>query len=227
MNIRRRPRQASKATGPRKKRGPGPGRPTRAQIETRNAELLDKALDLFLERGFEEATLNKITGAIGMAKRTVYARYGDKATLLKAALQRAIEDWIISTDRLRALETGNLEQSLLRIAQVLVANIMSPAGLRLMRITNSVSHRMPEVGAYNFHRGTERTVAYLADLFRRKLRPDGSALPNADQAAMAFLNLVVGEPARTTAWGMVLDKATIEQHTRYCVQLFLHGLLAQ
>jgi AcrR family transcriptional regulator len=225
--MQQRAEPAGAAKRPRKTAGGRPGRPTREQIEARNAELLDKALDMFLERGFEQTTLNKLTAAVGMAKRTVYARYGDKATLFKAALQRAIEDWVTPIERLRALETDDLDASLHAIAKVLVANIMSPAGLRLMRITNSVSHRMPEVGVYTFHRGTDRTVAYLADLFRRKLRPDGSELPDADQAAMAFLNLVVGEPARLTAWGMVLDEARIDRHTRYCVGLFLDGLRRQ
>ena len=58
-----------------------PGRPTLS-----DAQLLDIALDLFLENGFERTSIDAITAAAGMAKRTVYARYGDKETLFKAAL---------------------------------------------------------------------------------------------------------------------------------------------
>ena len=42
---------------------------------------------------------------------------------------------------------------------------------------------------------------------------------------MGFLYLVVGGPASSTAWGMVLEKSQIDKHTRDCVRLFLHGLL--
>src|ERR1700733_2088209 len=94
----------------------GPGRPTLT-----NEELLDKALDLFLEKGFERTTIDAITASAGMAKRTVYARYGDKATLFKAALQRAIDDWIVPVEQLQAAETDDLEETLLAVARILIA----------------------------------------------------------------------------------------------------------
>src|SRR5580704_13171607 len=108
----------------------GPGRPTLS-----NEELLDKAVDLFLEKGFERTTIDAITASAGMAKRTVYLRYGDKTALFKAALQRAIEDWIVPVEQLRAAESDDVEDTLLRVGQILMENLMSPAGLRLLRIT--------------------------------------------------------------------------------------------
>lgn len=198
-----------------------PGRPSLS-----NEELLDKALDLFLEQGFERTSIEAICQAAGMAKRTVYARYGDKTTLFKAALQRAIEEWIVPVERLRAAETGNLEQTLLAIGTVLVANLMSPAGLRLLRLTNAVSGRMPEIGAFNFEQGTGPTIAYLADLlYRRAGLADDSS--DARDAGEAFLNLITGGPALSAAWGVATDQAVVERHTRYSVRLFLHGLLPQ
>ena len=197
-----------------------PGRPTRS-----NEELLDKALDLFLEKGFERTSIDAITAAAGMAKRTVYLRYGDKMVLFKAALERAIKEWIVPIERLRAAESDDLEETLLRVGHILVANIMSPAGLRLLRITNAESARMPEISAYTYRQGTAPTLAYLADLFHRRIRPGGISMQDADEAALGFLYLVVGGPANMTAWGVVLDDTAIGKHTRYCVRLFLRGLL--
>jgi TetR/AcrR family transcriptional repressor of mexJK operon len=197
-----------------------PGRPSRS-----NEELLDLALDLFLEHGFERTSIDAISVAAGMAKRTVYLRYGDKATLFKAALKRAIEEWIVPVERLRAAESDSLEESLLRIGQILVANIMSPAGLRLLRLTNAESGRHPELGAFALQQGTHPTVAYLADLFTRRIGPETLMQVNPVEAADAFLNLVVGGPSNATAWGVVLDAGAIDHHTRYSVELFLHGLL--
>ncbi len=192
-----------------------PGRPSLS-----NEELLDTALDLFLERGFERTSIDAITAAAGMAKRTVYARYGDKTTLFKAALTRAIEEWIVPVERLRAVECDDLEQTLLGIGRILVANILSPAGLRLLRLTNAESGRMPEIGAYNVRQGTEPTSAYLADLLRRYL---GERV-DAEQAAGAFLDLVVGGPANAAAWGVPLGADAIDARTRYAVHVLLHGL---
>ena len=113
----------------------------------------------------------------------------------------------------------------LRIGQILVANVLSPGGQRLLRLTNAVSGRMPEIGAFNVQKGTEPTLAYLADLFQRWLEYDGTELPQADAAAEAFLDLVVGGPANSAARGVVLDDVAVDRHTRYCVRLFLHGVV--
>ena len=194
-----------------------PGRPSLS-----NEQLLDHALDLFLEQGFERTSIEAICARAGMAKRTVYARYGDKTTLFRAALERAIEDWIVPIDRLRAAETEDLEASLLAIGHILLANIMSPAGLRLLRLTNSESSRSPEIGAYNVEQGTEPTIAYLADLYVRRL-PGQLAPPDARAAAEGFLHLVTG-PAIDAAWGVRRDEADLARHILSSVQLFLHGL---
>lgn len=197
----------------------GPGRPTLS-----NEELLDKALDLFLEKGFERTTIDAITASAGMAKRTVYLRYGDKTALFKAALQRAIEEWIVPVEQLRAAESDDVEDTLLKVGQILVENLMTPAGLRLLRITNAESARMPEIGAYSYENGTAPTIAYLADLIQRRI-PVRSDIANAEEAAFAFLYLVACGPATMAAWGVVLDNAAIDRHTQYCVRLFLYGLL--
>jgi len=44
-------------------------------------------------------------------------------------------------------------------------------------------------------------------------------------AAEAFLDLVVGGPANAAARGVVLDADAVDRHTRYCVGLFLHGVV--
>lgn len=214
-------RQAVKAKQqPATPQGRRPGRPTLS-----NEELLDKALDLFLEQGFERTSIDAIAASAGMAKRTIYLRYGDKESLFRAALERAIEEWIIPIEQLRAAECDDLEKTLLEVGRILVTNIMRPEGLRLLRITNAESARMPEIGAYTYRHGTGRTIAYLADLFRRRIGPDSVSMNEWQEAAFAFLYLVVCGPPTITAWGVKLDEEKINSHTSYCVRLFLYGML--
>ena len=198
----------------------GPGRPTLS-----NEELLDTALDLFLDSGYDRTSIEAIAAAAGMAKRTVYARYGDKTTLFKAALTRAIEEWIVPVDVLQQAESDDLEATLVRVGQILVVNVLRPGGQRLLRLTNTVSWQMPEIAAFNVQKGTEPTLVYLADLFRRRLGLDASAASGPADAAEAFIDLVVGGPANLAARGVVIDEAAVDKHTRYCVGLFLHGVM--
>lgn len=213
--------------GRKKVVGPGPGRPTRSQARLRNLELLDQALNLFSENGFERTTVDDIAAALGMAKRTIYSQYGDKKSLFKAALQRAIDEWIIPVEVLRSAETDDLEETLVRIGRMLIENVLSDAGLRLIRITNAEAYRMPEIGAFTNEQGTRRTLEYLSDLFLRRINHEKGHVIDANKAALAFLNLVVGTPANFTVWGVGFDKKSIARHTRYCVRLFLYGLLAE
>lgn len=204
--------------------GPGPGRPTRLQAEQRNIELLEKALDLFLERGYSRTTIEGIAAEVGMAKRTVYAQFKDKKSLFKASLQRAIDDWIVPVEDLHAMETDDLEETLLRVGDLLVGNILTLKGMRLLRITNAESGSMPEISQYTYSKGTGPTLDYLSDLFMRRA---GSIGPGqAADAALAFMDLVVGGPGNMGAWGIAIDRSRLKRDTAYRVRLFLQGLLA-
>ena len=200
--------------------GRGPGRPSREQSEMRNRELLDRALDLFLERGFEGTTIEAIVESVGMARRTVYARYGDKITLFKAALQRAIDDWVVPEERLRAAETGDFGEMLQAVARLMVASALSPSGMRLTRIAHAEVIRMPEIGAYLAERTEQRAMAYLTDLFRRRL-----ARASAEDAARAFMLLVVDGAFQDRVWHQA-DDAELERQVTYRTRLFLGGVAA-
>ena len=212
----------SATTPPRPRLRPGPGRPSRAQTEARNRQLLDRALDLFLERGFDGTTIEAVIDAVGMSRRTVYARYGDKLGLFKAALERAIDDWVVPEEELRAAEGDDITQTLLAVARLMVANVRSPSGVRLARIANAEVHRMPDIGAYLWERTARVALAYLTDLFARRLWPDPPSRAVIDDTAMAFLILIVEGSFQMTAW----EKSGSDEFDRqveFRVRLFLEG----
>lgn len=210
--------------GTKRPKGATPRVRRRRRPSPSDEEVLRKALNLFYERGFEGTSIDAITAAAGVAKRTVYLRYSDKLSLFKAALERAIEEWIVPVERLREAESATLDESLHAVGQILVENLMSRAGLRLVKLANAESIRMPEIAAFCVKRGTEPTMAYLADLFRRHLGENSPGFPEAEEAAEAFMYLVVGGPANSAAWGLVRDKAAVDRRVAFSIDLFLNGL---
>lgn len=197
------------------------GRPRRDEAEALHRDFLRHALDHFLDKGFEATTVQSIAQSFGMSKRTVYARYDDKIALFQAALQGAVDDWLEPLDQLHRLESEDLEQSLIDVSRVVVATLISPAGLRLIRITNAELFRMPELARRNYRLGRARIAAYLGDLLRRKI-PGLESREEAEDLATAFLNLLSG-PALLTAWSLEAEAVDIDRFVRRRVRLFLRG----
>jgi TetR/AcrR family transcriptional regulator, mexJK operon transcriptional repressor len=203
---------------------PGPGRPTREQQELRGQQLLDLALDSFLERGYEPTTMEEIAIRVGMSKRTIYARYADKSALFKAAVRQAIQRYTVPRAELDAVVTEDLEETLKAIARLRVANVATPAGTKLQRILTAQAHRFPELFNEAFEEGTGPTIEFLCDLFKRANTGGTLAISDPQRAAVAFLSLVVSGPARVIVSGNVLDQREINRRIRFAVELFLNGV---
>lgn len=200
----------------------GPGRPTREQSASRHQELLDEALDLFLEHGFEATTIELIANVLRMSRRTIYARYGDKTELFKAALQQAIDEWVVPIERLRAAECDDLEETLIRVGRMWATNIRKPNGIRLVRIANTELFRMPDLAEYLWGRTAEPALDFLKDLFRRRLRAETLQTSDAEDAAAAYLLLVVEGSVQWAAWRKIADDE-FDRQIVYRTRLFLHG----
>jgi TetR/AcrR family transcriptional repressor of mexJK operon len=203
---------------------PGVGRPTREQQEQRHEELLNVALDIFLEKGFDQTTMEEVAIRVGMSKRTVYARYEDKARLFRAAVHRAIERYTVSRAEVEALARKDLRETLIAIARQRIANVATPVATKLQRILTAQSHRFPELFHAAFEEGAGPTMGFLKDLFARYSKLGEIHVSDPRRAAVAFLSLAVGGPARLIVAGNKIDGKEIEDHIRFTVDLFLKGV---
>jgi AcrR family transcriptional regulator len=199
------------------------GRPTRQQAVARHDELLDCALDHFLDRGYEAATIEAIAAAVGMTKRTVYARHADKTALFRAAVHRAIARYAITDERIEATDCGDLEQTLHNIARLRIDLVSSTQGLKLQRIINTESYRFPEIFTEVYEIGTLPTIRFLARLLRRETQAGRLAIDEPAKAANVFMSMVVSGPVRIIVSGNPLPQAEIDERITYAVRLFLIG----
>jgi TetR/AcrR family transcriptional regulator, mexJK operon transcriptional repressor len=202
---------------------PRPGRPTREQAEARADALLDTALDHFLDKGYENATIEAIAGAVGMTKRTVYARYADKTALFRAAVHRAIERYSIPQERIEATDCGDLEQTLRNIARLRIDLVASPQGLKLQRIINTESYRFPDIFSDVYEIGALPTIRFLGRLLKRESAAGRLAIENPALAANVFMSMVVSGPVRVIVAGLPLSDREIDERIAFAVKLFLNG----
>jgi TetR/AcrR family transcriptional regulator, mexJK operon transcriptional repressor len=179
---------------------------------------------MFLDQGFEQTTLEAIATSLGMTKRTIYARYADKAALFKAAVQQAIERWIMPREKLDALDTDDLEGTLLAVAHIRIAHVLTPDGLRMQRILNAESYRFPEISLSAYEKGSRPVIEFLAEVLARHHARGAIQVERPQLAATVFLGMVVGAPTRRIASGLPLTAAEIEDRVTYSVRLFLDGI---
>jgi TetR/AcrR family transcriptional repressor of mexJK operon len=168
--------------------------------------------------------MEEIAIQVGMSKRTVYARYQDKAALFKASVRRAIESYTMPRATLDAVATDDLKKTLAAVARLRIANIATPVATKLQRILSAQSYRFPELFTAAFEEGAGPTVSFLSDLFMRYSRKGEIEVAEPQRAATAFLSLAAGAPARIIVSGNRLDAREVEKHIRFAVNLFLLGI---
>ena len=203
---------------------PRAGRPTKEQQAARHDELLRVALDEFLEKGFDQASVEGIALATGMSKRTIYARYADKAELFKAAIARVVSSYTIPAETLRAAETPELRETLLNVARLRIDNLSAPDAIKLQRVLTAQSYRFPDLFRTAFETSAAPTVAFLEQQFENHARSGAIAVADLGKLVTAFLSLVVGGPARMIVAGSQLEPDFIEHHLQFTVDLFLNGI---
>jgi AcrR family transcriptional regulator len=201
------------------------GRPRTNAIDQLKLDFLRHALDHFLEAGFEATRVSDVTRSFGMSKQTVYAHFGDKLGLFKAALQNAIDEWLVPLEGLHLQECDDLHATLVGVGGEIARTLMSPAGLRLIRISNTESFRLPEMAEFTDQRGHRKIADYLCDLFTRRLPEAVVQAGSAQTLVTAFLDLISG-PARRSAWRWEREQVDIEQFIRHRVGIFLNGVQA-
>jgi len=224
---------AQEAISARSRSGTGPatrrraGRPTREEAQARDAALLDVALELFLEHGYNLVTVEMVATEIGMTRRTIYARYPHKTTLFTAAVQRAIERQILPREALEDLDNGDLAQTLEAIGRMRLTQLTTPHGLRLQRIINTESYRFPEIFTANAEQNTRVVIDFVADLLDRAIAAGEITPTSTKRAAAAFMSLVIGGRMRTVERGRILSESEVDKHLRFTVGLLLDGLRAR
>ncbi len=208
---------------PRQPARTGAGRPTREQAEARHAELLEAALDHFLDRGFEQATVEAIANSVNMTKRTVYARYPEKVALFRAAVRQAMEVLAVSPERMQAAVSDDLEQTLINVAHLRVDPISTPMGLKLQRIINTESYRFPDIFTLAYELGALPVIRFLGELLEAETRAGRLAIDEPMLAANVFTSMVVSGPVRLIVSGRKMAEGDVESRIRFAVRLFLSG----
>jgi TetR/AcrR family transcriptional repressor of mexJK operon len=135
-------------------------------------QILLGARRVFLRDGFAATSTDAIAAEARVSKRTLYAYYPSKEDLFVDVLRKLT----IENPQTRALESmegmsprnrEELRRDLLELAQKIVATMMQPDYLALLRTTIADTHRFPQLGGLFRATVPERALRSFAVLIER------------------------------------------------------------
>ena len=197
------------------------GRPSREDAEKIGEAILATATEMFLAQGYGATSIEAIAQRLGIAKRTFYSRFKDKAALFEAVVHHVV-DRLKPPDMAHLFEGASLEEILLRIGELALQAAISPTGLALQSLILAESGRFPELPAIASGEGTRgQATAAIARLLADRLPPEEARF-----AAEQFLQMVISLPQRSAlGLGPKMSKEDHRLWVRRTVSLFLDGCL--
>jgi TetR/AcrR family transcriptional repressor of mexJK operon len=143
-----------------------------ARARAKRDQILDGARRVFLRDGFAATSTDAIAAEAGVSKRTLYAYYPSKEDLFVDVLR----ELTIENPQTRALESiegmsprtgGELRRDLLELAGKIVATMMQPDYLALLRTTIADIHKFPQLGGLFRATVPERALRSFAAFIER------------------------------------------------------------
>ncbi|MBQ9240039.1 MAG: TetR/AcrR family transcriptional regulator [Duodenibacillus sp.] len=139
-----------------------------ARGRERTKALLSAAVDVFLERGYERASLDEIIARSGGSKSAVYALCGSKQGLFIAALSMMLED-VYEAYMAQYREGRSWREELAVFAEVFLSSMMKPRTIGCTRLVYAESAALPEVGRWYYQEAMQRCYHSFAKVLENSL----------------------------------------------------------
>ena len=173
-------------------------RKPKGEGHARRAEILAAAERIFVEHGYEGATIRKIADEVGLSSTALYMHFADKGEILHEICRQAFAA-LLELNLAVVAGPGGPEQRLRRMMQAYVDfGFANPNAYRLIYMTRPVELRHGALSAAQelggaLYRSFEQVVEAAADAGR--LRGDAAATAQALWAgAHGVVSLVITKP---------------------------------
>jgi len=146
--------------------------------------VLDRAMQVFWERGYEAASIDDLTAATGLKRGSLYNAFGDKERLFLLAIDRYRERF--ERPLLEALADPDPRRGLARMLETEIAGLSGkavPAGCLMVNTLAEVGHRSDAVSCV-MRRSLATIEGALYDALRRG-QATGRLHPGHDARALA------------------------------------------
>jgi AcrR family transcriptional regulator len=154
---------------------------------SKRRQILDGARKVFMDLGFDGASMNEIARSAGVSKGTLYVYFADKNRLFEAIVEdEALEQGklAINLDPARDVET-----TLREFGRTYMELLCRPGGGSWIRTVMAIAERMPDVGRRYYANVLEKAIKRLADYLRAHVAPGDLAIDDCQLAASQFMEV--------------------------------------
>src|SRR5580693_6779509 len=154
---------------------------------SKRRQILDGARKVFMDLGFDGASMGEIARAAGVSKGTLYVYFADKNRLFEAIVEEEVLDQqkvAFNFDPARDAAT-----TLREFGQAYIELLCRPRGGSAVRTVMAIAERMPEVGRRFYNNVIAVTIARLAAYLETRTHLGELAIDDAPLAATQFMEL--------------------------------------
>jgi AcrR family transcriptional regulator len=164
---------------------PGTLRLAGDEDSSKRRQILDGASRVFMDLGFDGASMGEIARAAGVSKGTLYVYFADKSRLFEAIVEEQKTEQ--SKLAFNFESTRDLPATLREFGLAYVQLLCRPGGGSAIRTVMAIAERMPEVGRRFYEDVLEKNIDSFASYLQLHVKTKELAIDDTQLAASQFM----------------------------------------
>ena len=159
--------------------------PSGEEESAKRRQILDGARKVFMDLGFDGASMGEIARACGVSKGTLYVYFADKYHLFEAILEE--EQIEQGKTAFKFDPARDIECMLREFGRAYIGVLCRPGGGSAIRTVMAIAERMPEVGRRFYENVLDLNITRLAAYLEAHVKSGDLAIADCRLAASQFM----------------------------------------
>ncbi|MFC3053021.1 TetR/AcrR family transcriptional regulator [Kordiimonas pumila] len=203
---------------------PKPAKATRGRPrdESKNIAIIEAAVQLFLEKGFDSTSMDEVARVAGVSKQTVYSHFSGKEQLFSASIRAEIESRYPDTV-LKKLEKRSLEGDMLAVCESFAGLLLSRRALSMYRLLVSAADEKPGLAKIFWESGPNEMEAKLEAFLQMWVDRGELAIDDIGKACNLLFTLLKGRAHYQRSIGLIdeIDDDMIKETVKEAIGVFM------
>lgn len=154
---------------------------------SKRRQIIDGARKVFMDLGFDGASMGEIARAAGVSKGTLYVYFDDKCRLFEAIVR---EETVVQGELGVDLDPSrDVPTTLSAFGEAYILLVCRPGGGSAIRTVMAIAERMPDVGRRYYEHVLQKTINRLAVYLEARVKLNELAIADCKFAASQFMLL--------------------------------------